>query len=104
MGGGVDQGVAQIGVDAEDLTGQFFAHQVDFVGNDGGGDALFLGDDQKAVEHAQARLGIGAGKDQHDLVNVGEQDLAVFAFRAGIHADERALPGFDGFDAAGAVG
>ena len=74
------------------------ADQVELVGDDDWGDALFLGDDQEAVQHAQVWCRVGAGKNKDSLVRVSQQHLFVLAFGIGCHANQGTPARFHAFD------
>ena len=88
----------------ENFFGFFFAYQVHFVGNDKRGDFLLFADDEEAVKHPQAGLGLGTGEDEDGLVGVGDDDLFVFAARGGCHPRKFARARLNRLNQAGAVG
>jgi len=69
---GVDDPVANLRIRPEDRPRLVLGAQVNLVRGNDRRDGLPLGNDEEAVEHAVARLGVGAGKDKHDLVGVGD--------------------------------
>src|SRR6266571_1764010 len=51
------------------------AIELHLVDDEDGGKAVCLGDHEEAIELARARLGIGGGSDDHDLIDVGRHRL-----------------------------
>jgi hypothetical protein len=49
--------------------------QVGFIRTHHSRDVLKLGPHQQPIQHAQARGGLGAGKDEDGLIRVGDDDL-----------------------------
>ena len=70
------------------LSASFNTDQVHFIRDDDNRDLLFFSDDQKAVQHAQAWVGIRTGKHQHNLVWIGKQDLFVITARSRRQAEK----------------
>jgi hypothetical protein len=66
---------ADLFVDAKEVAHFPTLRQVDLVGAHDGGNVLELGAHQQPVEHAQAWLRIGTGKDENGLVRIGHDDL-----------------------------
>ena len=62
------------------------------------GTTLFLGNDQKAVQHPEVRYRTGTGEDENGLVRIGDDDLLVFAAGCGGCARKRTLALYDLFD------
>ena len=84
--GGHDRLVAELGVEADDplVVGQ--VDEVGLVEDDDGADAAGLGRDEVAVDQAELQAGLGQGRDDEDLVDVGDEDVLAVAIAAGDHA------------------
>ena len=75
LGAGEEERVSGLLVQLEHLSGSSFTAEVDLVDDDEDVEFGGLGGDQEAVEHAQVGVGIGDGKDDHDLVRVGQDHI-----------------------------
>ena len=99
----IDGAVAEGRIITEQFPGFFLTQQIDLVHDDDRRDLLFFTHHQKPVQHPQPGLGMGAGKDQKNLVHVADEYLTVFDLDAGCHADQFVCPRFYRFNDAAAV-
>ena len=91
---GDDRLVAELGVKADHPLARRQVDQVGLVEDDDRRHAPHLGRDQVAVDQAELEPGLGQGRDDEHLVDVGGDDVLAMAIAAG----DQPAPGFDLLD------